>query len=256
MKEKKGSLKRHRTARRQSNTRGDEYEERREALARELIHVCMQGLSMFGLDRRRLATIVAQAATGRVNRRIKASEVLTDADRLGRLVSKWSEEPAYRDLTGRPAILATRNTKGIGFAKLVREFFPGWEVAEVVTLGCDAAVFERVGTHKLALLSNCVLYPDNAGLLLAAAVRSVRRVFRATDVNGRLRSAIAESWPDRAVRVEVSEDDFRKFVAFIRPQISALTEISNRWLVRHAALATNRGKKKRGSGLQVFVYRE
>jgi hypothetical protein len=55
------------------------------------------------------------------------------------------------------------------------------------------------------------------------------------------------------VWVEVSDDDFRDFVRFIRPQISGLLEISHRWLTRRAALPKNRRKKKRLAGVQMYV---
>ena len=141
------------------------------------------------------------------------------------------------------------------FCELAHEFFPGWALADVVTLGCKANVLERVGADKVALLNNCVLFPGNSPLILAFAIRTVRRVLRAADFNRRVTSAI-EGWPDRAVWVEMSDEDFRDFVKFIRPQISGSLEMSHRWLTRRAALPKNRRKKKRLAGIQMFVFRE
>ena len=53
----------------------------------------------------------------------------------------------------------------------------------------------------------------------------------------------------------MSEDDFRDFIKFVRPQISGLLEISHRWLTRPAALPKNRRKKKRLAGVQIRVPR-
>ncbi len=215
----------------------------------------MEGLKTFGLDGRRLSNLAAQAAVETSEEVNSATEVLTDADQLGHAISKWGEEPGYRDITGRPAVLSVRDSGRPSFANLAHEFFPGWAVADVVTLGCKANVLERVGADKVALLNNCVLYPGNSPLILAFAIRTVRRVLHAAEFNRRVTSAI-EGWPDRAVWVEVSDGDFRDFVSFIRPQISGLLEISHRWLTRRSALSKNRRKKKRLSGLQVLVYRE
>jgi hypothetical protein len=184
-----------------------------------------------------------------------ATELLKDADQLGQAISKWAEEPAYRDSTGRPAVLSVRDTASASFAQLAREFFPGRPLADVVTLGSKANVFERVGADKLALLNNCVLFPGNSPLILAFAIRTVRRVLHAAANNRGVSSAI-EGWPDRAVWVEVSDEDFRDFVRFIRPQISGSLELSHRWLSRRAALSKNRRKKKRLAGIQMFVFRE
>jgi hypothetical protein len=234
----------------------DAHDERlRDALAQELIGVCVEGLKTFGLDRRKLATLAAQAPAATSERLSRASQVLTDADQLGLAISKWAEGPAYQDATGRPAVLSVRDSGRSSFGKLTQEFFPGWPVADVVALGCKANVFERVGADKVALLNNCVLFPGNSPLILAFAIRTVRRVLRAADFNRRVTSAI-EGLPDRAVWVEVSEDDFRDFIKFVRPQISGLLEISHRWLTRRAALPKTRRRKKRLAGVQMFVFRE
>ena len=227
----------------------------RDALAQELIDVCMDGLRAFGLASRRLAKLATQAEAKPSERMSTATEVLTVADQLGQAISKWAEEPAYRDSTGRPAVLSVRDRGHSGFDQLANEFFSGWAVDDVVTLGCKANVLERVGADKVALLNNCVLYPGNSPLILAFAIRTVRRVLRAAEFNRRVTSAI-EGWPDRAVWVEVSDDDFRDFVRFIRPQISALLELSHRWLTRRAARPRNRRKRKRLAGIQIFVFRE
>jgi hypothetical protein len=227
----------------------------RDALAQELIGVCMQALKTFGLDGKKLAKMAACKALGALGRGSTATELLTDVDQLGHAISKWAEEPAYRDSTGRPAVLGVRDAEGGSFARLAHEFFPGWAVADVVTVGCKANALERVGTDKVALLNNCVLYPGNSPLILAFAIRTVRRVLHAADFNRRVTSAI-EGWPDRAVWVEVTDEDFRDFVRFIRPQIGGLLEISHRWLTRRAALPKNCRKKKRLSGIQIFVFRE
>jgi len=227
----------------------------RDALAQELISVCVQALKTYGLDGKRLAKMAAGTTVEASQRKSTATDVLTDADQLGHAISKWAEEPAYRDSTGRPAVLAVRDRGHSGFDKLADEFFPGWTVDDVVTLGCKANVLERVGSDKVALLNNCVLYPGNSPLILAFAIRTVRRVLHAAHFNRRVTSAI-EGWPDRAVWVEVTDEDFREFVRFIRPQLGGLLEISHRWLTRRSALPRNRRRKKRLSGIQIFVFRE
>jgi hypothetical protein len=227
----------------------------RDALARELIGTCMAALKSFGLDGRKLAKLATQVTMASAKQPSTATEVWTEADQLGLAISRWAEEPAYRDTTGRPAVLSVRDAGPDSFQTLAHDFFPGWAVADVVTLGCKANVLEKVGADKVALLNNCVLSPRNSPLVLAFAIRTVRRVLQAADNNRRVSSA-EEGWPDRAVWVKVSDEDFRDFVKFIRPQIGGLLEISHRWLTRRAALPKHRRKKKRLSGIQIFVFRE
>jgi hypothetical protein len=234
----------------------DAHDERlRDALARELIDTCMAALKTFGLDGRKLAKLATQVTMRSAKQPSTATEVWTDADQLGRAISRWAEEPGYRDNTGRPAVLSVRDAGPDSFQTLAHDFFPGWAVADVVTLGCKANVIEKVGADKVALLNNCVLSPQNSPLVLAFAIRTVRRVLQAADNNRHVKSA-EEGWPDRAVWVKVPDEDFRDFVKFIRPQIGGLLEISHRWLTRRAALPKHRRKKKRLSGIQIFVFRE
>jgi hypothetical protein len=259
MTKQKSSPKRHRATIPQGMARpwpADVHDDRlRDALAQEMIGVCMEALKTFGLDGKRLVKMTARKALRASKRGSTATEVLTDADQLCHAISKWAEEAAYRDSTGRPAVLSVRDAGRGSFAKLAHEFFPGWAVADVITLGCKANVFERVGTEKVALLNNCVLYSGNSPLILAFAIRTVRRVLHAADFNRRVSSAM-EGWPDRAVWVEVSDEDFRDFVGFIRPQIGGLLEVSHRWLTRRSALPKNRCRKRRLGGIQIFVFRE
>jgi hypothetical protein len=231
----------------------DAHDERvRDALAQELIGTCMAALKSYGLDGSKLAKLVTM---GSAKRPSTATEVWTDAEQLGLAISRWAEEPAYRDTTGRPAVLSVRDAGPDSFQTLAHDFFPGWAVADVVTLGCKANVLEKVGPDKVALLNNVVLSPGNSPLVLAFAIRTVRRVLQAADNNRHVRSA-EEGWPDRSVWVKVSDEDFRDFVKFIRPQIGGLLEISHRWLTRRAALPKPRRKKKRLAGIQMFVFRE
>lgn len=234
----------------------DAHDERlRDALARELIAVCVEGLKAFGMDGRRVATLAVHTLASTSKRISSARQVLTDAEQLGHAISRWAEEPGYRDSTGRPAVLSVRDGGRSSFGKLAHEFFPKWTVADVVTFGCKANVLERVGADKVALLNNCVLFPGNSPLILAFAIRTVRRVLRAADFNRRVTSAI-DGLPDRAVWVEVSDDDFRDFVRFIRPHISGSLEMSHRWLTRRSVLPKNRRKRKHLAGIQIFVFRE
>jgi len=228
----------------------------RETLAREFLGVCMAALTTYGLTPRRLAALALEAAAEPSGHIRSAVEVLAEAQRLTDTMNKWVEDPAYRDATGRPAVLSIRDAGACDFASLAREFFPKCDVADVVILGCNANVLERVGADKVALLNSTVLFTGNSMPILAYSIRSVRRFLLTADVNRRVGSAVPEGWPDRTSFVEVSEDDFREFIKIIRPQISDLIEMSNRWLCQRSRIPRNRVKKKRVAGMQVFVFRE
>jgi hypothetical protein len=227
-----------------------------ELLARELIGVCMTTLKSHGLPRERLAELATSAALEDSGQIESATAVLADSQSLAELTNKWVEDPAYRDGTGRPAILSMQQRKGCSFAALSAEFFPDRTIAEVVTLGCEAKVIERIGRDKVALLNSTVLFTGSSLPILAYSIRSVRRLLGTAEFNRRADAAALKNWPDRTSYVSVADEDFREFVRVFRVQISELIESSNRWLSQRAALPRNRRRQKRIVGLQAFIFRE
>lgn len=228
----------------------------REALAGELLGACMSTLKSYGVRADRLSALADRAVDGEFSEAGAVKSVLADAQSLSDVLNKWFEDPAYRDLTGRPAMLPIEGSDGCNFAALAREFFPGRPVAEVVTFGCKANVLERVGRHKVALLNSTVLFAGNSMLILAHSIRSVRRLLCTGEFNRRAKAASLETWPDRTSLVDVSAQDFDEFVRFIRPQIGTWIEMSNRWLFQRSQQTKDRARQKRVAGLQVFVFRD
>jgi hypothetical protein len=227
-----------------------------ELLARELLGVCMTVLKSHGLPRERLAALATTAALKDSGQIESATAVLADSQRLAELTNKWVEDPAYRDATGRPAVLTTQERKGCNFAALKREFFPDRPIADVIALGCNAKVIERIGGDKVALLNSTVLFTGNSLPILAYSIRSVRRLLATAEFNRRADAASLKNWPDRTSYVSVTDADFREFLRVFRTQISELIESSNRWLSQRSAVSHNRRKKKRIAGLQAFIFRE
>lgn len=227
-----------------------------ERLARDLISVCMATLRSHGLPGKLLAKIAARAALEESAEIESTTAVLAESQRLAELTNKWVEDPAYRDVTGRPAVLSVRDRRGCSFAALAREFFPERPVSAVVILGCEARVIERIARDKVALVNSTVLFTGSSLPILAYSIRSVRRLLGTADFNRRADSAALENWPDRTSYVKVSDQDFDQFLRVFRLQISELIESSNRWLSQRAALAKNRRKPTRISGLQAFIFRE
>jgi hypothetical protein len=231
---------------------------RREALASELIGVCMATLRSYGLPARRLVQLARRAAIDCAGPApiASATALLADAQRLADATNKWVEDPAYRDDTGRPAVLPLRPGGPRSFATLAREFFPDRTAAAVLALGCRANVFERLGRDKVALLNSTVLFTGTSLPILAYSIRTVRRFLGTADFNRRARASALQGWPDRTSFVDVSDADFQEFVRVFRPQISDLIESSNRWLFQRSRLPKNRGRRTRIAGLQVFVFRD
>ena len=229
----------------------------RDALAQELISVCMTALRNYGLETEGLTKLAQEVASESRPKRCYAAGLLNEAQRLAEIINKWGEDPAYLDESGLPAILKVRGNPS--FAELAKEFFPRRDVSEVIGLGCRANVLERVGPQKVARLNNIVLFTGNSALQLAHSVRTVRCFLNTADFNKRVSADAVVGRPDRAAHVEVTEKDFAEFVRVIRPQISGLVEMSNRWLCERnlrKTSAANRGNTKRVAGIQVFVFRE
>jgi hypothetical protein len=224
-------------------------------LARELIGVCLQALKTYGLDSRKLLHLAGAAAGVRPPTILPSARLLSDAEQLAKTINRWGEDSRFMDATGQPAVLATAGADPC-FADLSREFFPKRNVLDVVTLGCKTHVMERVGVDKVARINSAVLFPGNSVLTLAHTVRTVRWLLGTAHYNRQVRVDSVLGFPDRSAHVEISADDFSEFVTMIRPQISGLLEMSDRWLFQRSRTPKSRHQKKRLAGIQVFVFRE
>lgn len=224
-------------------------------LARELISACLQALKSYGLNERKLAHLAGQVAGKRPRTISSSALLLSDAEQLAKTINRWGEDPRYMDVTGRPAVLATTGADPC-FADLAREFFPKRNILDVVALGCKTLVMERVGVDMVARINSAVLFPGNSVLTLAHTVRTVRWLLGTAQYNRHMRAGPILGFPDRSAHVEISAEDFADFVTMIRPQISGLLEMSDRWLFQRARMPRGRHQKKSLAGIQVFVFRE
>jgi hypothetical protein len=227
-----------------------------EALATELLGACIATLKTHGLSAGKLVELAARASAKQTSRKSAFSSVLAEAECLANLLNKWMENPKYRDATGRPAVLSLGKGAGRSFTALAREFFPAWSVVDVLAFGAKTRVIERIGRDKVAMINSTVLFTGNAPLILAHLVRSVRRLLGTGNFNRRAGSELLEGLPDRTSIVAVSDEEFREFVKFIRPQVSDWIEMSNRWLFQRSQSTKNKARNKREAGLQIFVFRD
>ncbi len=225
----------------------------RDALAIELLTACTAALETYGLTRTRLAGLAREALAGKSKRKSSARVVLEAAEQLSEMIAKWGEHPAFLDETGRPAVL-TINGENSSFGALCTGFFPGCAISDVVEFGCDANAMERVGRDKVARLNDCVVFTGNSFLILAHSVRTVRRFLSTANFNRKSHIVIANGRPDRTSCGAISNKDFSEFIRIMRPQISNMLEMSNRWLARRADGPKSGGKGRRTAGVQAFLF--
>jgi hypothetical protein len=227
----------------------------RDALAIELLTACMTALRAYGLKKSKLTELAQKAVTGNTGSMNSAKAVLEAAQQLAEMIAKWGEHPRYLDESGRPAILSIAGRKS-SFQSLASEFFPTYALSEVVNFGCEANAMERIGKDKVARLNDCVVFTGSSFLILAHSVRTVRRFLGTANFNRQPLIAIAAGRPDRTSSGEISDKDFSEFISVMRPQISDLVEMSNRWLGQRAKLPKNRGKRRKVAGVQAFLFFE
>jgi hypothetical protein len=234
---------------------GSDEKAMRDDLARELLSVCMTALQAYGLDLRRIVELARQAVA------LKGStptmtRVLQDMYWMGELISEWAENPAYLDGEGRPQVIQI-NGSGISLKGLAQKFFGHRSVQEILELGCQTQVMERVGDKKVALLNDCVMFTGDPFLMLAHSIRSVRRFLSSADYNAWAPIDQANIWPERTAFSAVPEADFPEFIKVMRPQIASLLEMGNRWLASRAAVKQRTGSRRKITmGIQAFVFRE
>jgi hypothetical protein len=227
----------------------------RDELARELLGVCMTALKAYGLDRGKLIDLAGQAVALKGSTPTM-SRVLQDMYWMGELISEWAENPAYLDSEGRPHVIQI-NGSGISLKALVQGFFGHRSVQEILELGCQTQVMERVGDKKVALLNACVMFTGKPLLMLAHSIRSVRRFLSSANYNAWAPTDQTNIWPERTAFSAVPEADFPEFIKVMRPQIASLLEMGNRWLASRAAVKqSTRARRKVTMGIQAFVFRE
>lgn len=225
----------------------------RDALAIELLTACTVALETYGLSRARLAGLAREALTRRSSRKSSARSVLEATQQLSEMIAKWGEHPTFLDETGRPAVLKISG-RDSSFTALAKEFFPHYSISDVMKFGCEANAMERVGQDKVARLNDCVVFTGNSFLILAHSVRTVRRFLSTANFNRKPRIAIANGRPDRTSCGEISNEDFSEFIRVMRPQISNVLEMSNRWLAQRAEIPMNGTKRRKVAGVQAFLF--
>lgn len=227
----------------------------RDDLASELLSECMYALRTYGLSKSRLLELSRSAVERRPTRTQIARIVLEAAQRLSDLISKWGEDPAYLDSSGSSAALTFRGQKS-EFALLASEFFPDDSVSDVVRFGCEAKAIERVGRNKVARLNECVVFTGNSLLILAYSVRTIRRYLSTANFNRQRQIAVVEGRPDRAAAGVISKKDLAEFMKIMRPQISDIMDMSDRWLARRAVPEGDGGAPRHVAGIQAFLFSE
>lgn len=225
----------------------------RDALAIELLTACMAALKTYGLTESRLEELAREAVIGKSASMNSAKAVLEAAQQLAEMIAKWGEHPSFLDPSGRPAVLSINGRKA-SFEMLANEFFPSYALSDVVDFGCKANTMEKVGPGKVARLNDCVVFTGNSFLILAHSVRTVRRFLSTANFNRQRRIAIAEGRPDRTSCGDISDKDFSEFIRVMRPQISDIVEMSNRWLAQRAKTTGNRSERKKSAGIQAFLF--
>jgi len=224
-----------------------------EALAGELISECMAALRTYGIGKARLMKMAQDAAGNRTCTSDTARAVLGAAQQLADMIAKWGEDPALLDTSGRPAVLSLKGRRS-EFASLAAEFFPGHAVSEVLQFGCEAKAMEMVGRDKVARLNDWVVFTGNSLLILAYSVRSVRRYLGTANFNRKSRLAVIDGRPDRTSTGEIPVKDVAEFMSVMRPQISDIVEMSNRWLANRSRQSKRSRCRKIEAGIQAFLF--
>lgn len=227
----------------------------RDSLATEMLSACMKALREYGLSNARLARFAKEAALERRSHATSARAVLDMAQRLADLVERWGEDSKFLDTSGRPAVLSIEGERS-SFRTLSEEYFPGFDVSEIVAFGCRTNAMEKVGRGKVARINDCVVFTGNSTLILAHSVRSVCRFLNTANFNRQQQMAISDGRPDRTSCREISATDYAEFIRVMRPRISDLVEMSNRWLGQRS-LDRQKGNKSaagRTAGVQAFLF--
>jgi Family of unknown function (DUF6502) len=225
-----------------------------DALATELLGVCMATLKQYGVHSSRLLalsrrTVVSAGAIP------TASKMFQDVDQLSELANEWTENPAYVDSSGHPRILSIAGSAP-SFAALVSKFFAGRRPNEILEMGCRTQILERIGKDKVGQFGGCVIFTGNPVLMLVHAIQSVRW-FLSTTLANASRNAVGRALPDRKACSLVCEEDLAEFTKAMRQPIINLVEMGNRWLSARSPRGSERpGQRAVRMGVHAYIFRD
>ena len=225
-----------------------------DALARELLGVCMATLGRYGVNANRLVELAVGAidSQGEIP---TASKLFQDVDRLGDLANEWTENPAYVDATGRPRTLPIKGA-GPTFGNLVRKYFAGRPTNEVLDLGCRTRLLERIGDDRVAQFGGCVMFTGHPMLMLVHAIHSVRWFLATTLSNAGSQPPSTTILPDRRACTAVPEGDLHDFISVMRQPVISLVEMGNRWLSARATMKRPNKGKKIQMGVHAYLFKD
>lgn len=225
-----------------------------EALARELLAVCMAALRQYGVGSSRLKCLCKEAIEfpGRMT---TASRLIDDADRLAELATEWMENTAYIDAIGRPKVIPIDGAEP-SFNSLVKKHFRRRKVDAILDFGLRTQVLERVGIDKVAQFGGCVIFAGNPNLMLVHAIQSVSSFLGTTLSNASLNRSSFGRLPDRKASATIPEACTDEFVRVMRHTVINTVEMANRWLTAHRDGVRAKRMKAVKVGVHAYVFRE
>lgn len=224
-----------------------------DALARELLGVCLASLKNLGFSQKRLLELSQMAIVGK-GEIPTAGKLFEDVHTLGDLATEWTENPSYVDSTGHPKTLPIRGASP-SFEALSKKYFGPRPVEEVLTLADRTRVLELVRHDRVAQFSACVMLAGNPLLQLVRSIHSVRWMLSTAQHNGQPKAAT--TWPDRQVCGWASEEDFADFIGVMRQPIVNLMEMGNLWLTMRATRKkTAQRTKVLMTGIHAYMFQD
>lgn len=221
-------------------------------LAIEFFAVSCAMLANLGVDigRTLQAKSIYKVSTARAP---QARELFHKALWLGELANEWSENSAFLDKSGRPAILPLEG-RTASFAALCRKYFPSTSVEHVLALGAKTGMVERVASDKVALVNVCLMLNGQRDLMLARAVLCVRGLLGGMVRSAKAKSLGPELWPDRMACGYVRKERFNAFASAMRPQLHNAVEQGNRWLAGHTVRESRPHPARKSALMGVHAY--
>lgn len=225
-----------------------------DALATELLGVCMATLKQYGVSSNRLLALSRRtiASAGEIP---TATSMFQDVDQLGELANEWADNPVYVDSSGRPKVLPISGSAP-SLAALASQFFCGRTTEEILEMGCRMRILERIGKDKVAQFGGCVIFTGNPALMLMHAIQSVRW-FLSTTLANASPNVPAKVLPDRKACSLVNQKDLPEFIRAMRQPIISLVETANRWLsARTPTTSTGDRQKAVRMGVHAYLFRD
>jgi hypothetical protein len=223
-------------------------------LAQELQEMMIESMEGLGVSRKEQLLTYRRASNGPGRKERLSTQLMGRIAGISDLLSSWRRDRRYVQADGSPRVLPIHGKKG-SLQSLAKKFVPDMSVGEVLTAITRHGEVTAYRGDKVALIVNSALVtPKTPEIALAMLVNRIRRFSQTLLHNVALpEGSKGQGRFERHVFGVLSEREFNHYAQAMRSQFQDLCDRAESGL---ELAADKKGRKRKGCGIGIFVFRD